>query len=106
MLGKLLTGTLEVLGQVSGEIAHQSGKAYDAVADEVIEIKDAVVNSGDTLSKGYDEELFTADQKEVIKDIVVETATTIKEVIVEKGEEVQEKVNKKFTTKPLNDVDA
>lgn len=99
MLGNLLTGTLGVLGQIGGEIAHQTGKAYDAVADEAVELKDAVVNSGDTLSKGYDEELFTADQKENVKEVVAETVEAIKD----KVEEAKEKIPKKFTTTPLND---
>jgi len=88
MLGKLFTGALEYTSQAVGELAHQTGKVYDIVIDEVVELKDAVVNSTDTITKGYDEELFSSDAQVAPKE--AETHSTIE--VVDNGDNTESTV--------------
>ena len=64
MLGSLIKGFTETVGNVVGEITHQTGKVYDATIEELIEVKDAIVDMPDTLSKGYEDELFEAKERD------------------------------------------
>lgn len=95
------------LGMLVGEAAHQADKLYEGTKEVVDSSWEDIKSIPDAIVEGYDEELFTADQKEEVKTKVIKTAVEIKEVIVDKVQEVQERVSKKFTTTPINnDVEA
>jgi len=83
MFAQLITGTTEFIGQIVGETAHQTGKAYDAVAEESSETWEAVKNIGDTFSEGYDKELFEPAAREAIADKTKEVAEEVKTTATE-----------------------
>ena len=62
-----LTDIAQGLGRLTGEIAHQTDKAYEGTKSLSEELIDDIKNIPEAFSKGYDEELFETTKDEPIK---------------------------------------
>ena len=87
------------IGQVVGETVHQADKLYEGTKEVLDDSWEDIKKIPDALSEGYDEELFTAEEKEEIATTVKETSAEVVEVVKDKAEEVKEAATSKFKVK-------